>query len=79
MAKEIKLETKVKKSEKIEIITNAVVKEIKGSGMVNSLLYQDNILSFVSTKPAQQNNAPIIASKASAKIELRWARTVRAS
>jgi len=31
------------KSEKIEIITNAVVKEIKGQTMVSSLVYQDNI------------------------------------
>ena len=31
------------KSEKIEIITNAAVKEIKGGVMVNSLVYQDNI------------------------------------
>jgi len=33
----------VKKSEKIEIITNASVKEIKGEIMVGSLIYQDNI------------------------------------
>lgn len=31
------------KSEKIEIITNAAVKEIKGGAMVGSLIYQDNI------------------------------------
>jgi len=31
------------KSDKIQIITNASVKEIKGSGMVDSLIYQDNI------------------------------------
>jgi thioredoxin-disulfide reductase len=31
------------KSEKIEIITNASVKEIKGQTMVSSLVYQDNI------------------------------------
>jgi NADH-dependent peroxiredoxin subunit F len=33
----------VAKSDKIEIITNASVKEIKGSLMVDSLIYQDNI------------------------------------
>ena len=33
----------LEKSEKIEIITNAVVKEIKGKIMVDSLVYQDNI------------------------------------
>jgi NADH-dependent peroxiredoxin subunit F len=33
----------VEKSDKIEIITNASVKEIKGETMVNSLIYQDNI------------------------------------
>jgi thioredoxin-disulfide reductase len=32
-----------KNSDKIEIITNALVKEIKGEAMVNSLIYQDNI------------------------------------
>jgi len=31
------------KSDKIEIITNASVKEIKGEVMVNSLIYQDNV------------------------------------
>jgi NADH-dependent peroxiredoxin subunit F len=31
------------KSDKIEIITNASVKEIKGAGMVESLVYEDNI------------------------------------
>lgn len=33
----------VKKSDKIEIITNAAVKEIKGDKFVSSLIYQDNI------------------------------------
>jgi len=33
----------VKKNNKIEIITNALVKEIKGETMVNLLVYQDNI------------------------------------
>ena len=33
----------IEKSDKIEVITNAAVKEIKGSGMVDSLIYQDNI------------------------------------
>jgi len=33
----------VEKSDKIEIIKNAAVKEIKGSGFVGSLIYQDNI------------------------------------
>jgi len=33
----------VEKSDKIEIITNASVKEIKGEVMVNSLVYQDNV------------------------------------
>lgn len=33
----------VERSEKIEIITNAAVKEIKGSAMVGSLIYQDNV------------------------------------
>jgi thioredoxin-disulfide reductase len=33
----------VAKSDKIEIITNASVKEIKGKTMVDSLIYQDNI------------------------------------
>jgi thioredoxin-disulfide reductase len=33
----------VKKSDKIEIITNATIKEIKGEVMVKSLIYQDNI------------------------------------
>lgn len=32
----------VEKSDKIEIITNASVKEIKGENFVNSLIYQDN-------------------------------------
>jgi len=31
------------KSGKVEIITNAAVKEIKGSAMVDSLIYQDNV------------------------------------
>jgi len=35
----------VKESEKIEIITNASVKEIKGANFVESLIYQDNISS----------------------------------
>jgi len=35
--------TDVTKSDKIEIITNAKVLEIKGDVMVNSLIYQDNI------------------------------------
>jgi len=33
----------VKKSDKIEIILNASVKEIKGEAMVSSLIYEDNI------------------------------------
>lgn len=33
----------VKNSDKIEVITNAAVKEIKGSAMVDSLIYQDNV------------------------------------
>jgi len=33
----------IKKSGKIEVITNAVVKEIKGNMMISSLIYQDNI------------------------------------
>jgi alkyl hydroperoxide reductase subunit F len=33
----------VEKSDKIEIITNASVKEIKGETMVNSLVYEDNV------------------------------------
>lgn len=33
----------IKKSDKIEVITNIVVKEIKGDPMVSSLIYQDNI------------------------------------
>jgi len=33
----------VKNSDKIEVITNASVKEIKGDAMVNSLIYQDNV------------------------------------
>jgi len=33
----------VKNSDKIEVITNAAVKEIKGDAMVNSLIYQDNV------------------------------------
>jgi len=33
----------IKKSDKIEVITNAAVKEIKGSVMVESLVYQDNV------------------------------------
>lgn len=44
---EIKCDQENKKdcavSDKIEIITNAVVKEIKGKVMVDSLIYQDNI------------------------------------
>jgi len=39
----------VAKSDKIEIITNASVKEIKGEIMVNSLIYQDNISQEVKT------------------------------
>ncbi len=35
--------TDVAKSDKIEIITNASVKEIKGKAFVESLIYQDNI------------------------------------
>ena len=33
----------VKNSDKIEVITNASVKEIKGDKMVNSLVYEDNV------------------------------------
>lgn len=33
----------IEKSDKIEVIKNAVVKEIKGSAMVDSLVYQDNV------------------------------------
>ncbi|MGA2418210.1 MAG: FAD-dependent oxidoreductase [Candidatus Staskawiczbacteria bacterium] len=44
---EIKCDQENKKdcatSDKIKIITNASVKEIKGSGMVDSLIYQDNV------------------------------------
>lgn len=36
-------QNELKKSDKIEVITNAAVKEIKGSGMVDSIVYQDNI------------------------------------
>jgi thioredoxin-disulfide reductase len=36
-------QNEAKKSDKIEIITNASVKEIKGENFVNSLIYQDNI------------------------------------
>jgi len=39
----------VAKSDKIEIITNAGVKEIKGETMVNSLVYQDNISKEMKT------------------------------
>jgi thioredoxin-disulfide reductase len=42
-----------KKSEKIEIITNATVKEIKGSVMVESLVYQDNISNELKTLEVQ--------------------------
>jgi len=35
--------TDIKKSDKIEVITNASVKEIKGSAMVSSLVYEDQI------------------------------------
>jgi len=37
------------KSDKIEIITNASVKEIKGETMVNSLIYQDNVSKEMKT------------------------------
>jgi len=37
------------KSDKIEIITNAAVKEIKGETMVNSLVYQDNVSKEMKT------------------------------
>jgi thioredoxin-disulfide reductase len=46
-AREIKADeinkSDVAKSDKIEIITNALVKEIKGENFVNSLIYQNNI------------------------------------
>ena len=32
-----------KNSDKIEVVTNVAVKEIKGDAMVNSLIYQDNV------------------------------------
>jgi thioredoxin-disulfide reductase len=37
------------KSDKIEIITNVAVKEIKGEVMVNSLVYQDNVSKELKT------------------------------
>lgn len=39
----------VKKSDKIEIITNAAVKEVKGDTMVKSLIYQDNVSKEMKT------------------------------
>jgi len=41
---DIENQQEVKKSGKIEIITNASVKEIKGGPLVESLIYQDNVL-----------------------------------
>ncbi len=41
------------KSGKVEIITNAAVKEIKGSAMVDSLIYQDNVLKENKTLEVQ--------------------------
>jgi len=41
--------TDVTKSDKIEIITNASVKEIKGGVMVDSLIYQDNVSKEMKT------------------------------
>ena len=41
------------KSDKIEIITNASVKEIKGEVMVNSMIYQDNISKEMKTLEVQ--------------------------
>lgn len=40
-------------SNKIEIITNASVKEIKGSGMVDSLIYENNISKEIKTLQVQ--------------------------
>jgi len=42
-----------KKSDKIEIITSASVKEIKGETMVNSLVYQDNVSKEMKTLEVQ--------------------------
>ncbi|MCX6718437.1 MAG: FAD-dependent oxidoreductase [Candidatus Staskawiczbacteria bacterium] len=42
-----------KESGKIEIITNAVVKEIKGENFVNSLVYEDNVSKDPSTGSGQ--------------------------
>lgn len=39
----------VEKSDKIEIITNASVKEIKGGAMVNSLVYEDQVSKEMKT------------------------------
>jgi len=41
--------TDVAKSDKIEIITNASVKEIKGEMMVSSLIYEDNVSKEIKT------------------------------
>jgi len=40
---DVENQEEVKKSDKIEIITNASVKEIKGETFVSSLIYQDNV------------------------------------